>query len=233
MILITLQELINSGVQLGNTFNLNIIKKNKFIYKKINNICIIDLIQTSKLIWKLYIFLYKISFYNKKLLIINSNKLNKFILKKFIKLTKQFYITEHFISGTFTNWIFLYNNILFLNWLNIILNIFKNLNFQKKISYLYNKLNYKFKNFKGLQKIPNIIFILNPIEDKQALKEAFLLKKIIISIIDMNYNPLWITFPIPGNNINYFSIKLILEIITTSLLHGQLKNYLFINNLNE
>nr|QEM01556.1 30S ribosomal protein S2 [Nephromyces sp. ex Molgula occidentalis] len=240
MNLITLKELINSGVQIGNISYKSDLKKNKFIYKIINNVCIIDLIQTSKYLLKAYIFLYKTSFYNKNLIFIDSNKINKTLIKKTAKLTKQYYITEPFVPGMFSNWKIFYNNILLLNWVDNVIqilqnkSIFNNLNYKnkKEIQNIFNKLNYKFKNFKGIIQIPDIIIFLDINKNKQAFKEAKYLNKIIISIIDTDSNSDLINLPIPGNNKNYFSIKIILEILTTAIIHGNLKNQLLISNLN-
>nr|QEM01906.1 30S ribosomal protein S2 [Nephromyces sp. ex Molgula occidentalis] len=238
---ITLKKLINSKVQLGNIYlQKNFNNKNIIIYKVINNNYIIDLIQTSKYLLKTYILLYKISLYNKNIIFINTTNIIKNLLKKTAKITKQFYIIKYFKTGIFSNWNIIYNNILLLYWINNIIRlikknlIFKNLNIKnkKKLYYLYNKLYYKFKNFKGIIKLPNIIFLLDLEKDIIILKEITNLNKIIISIIN-SYNTLnFINIPIPGNNKNYYSVKLILEFITTALLQGNLKYNLLINNLN-
>nr|QEM01787.1 30S ribosomal protein S2 [Nephromyces sp. ex Molgula occidentalis] len=241
MNIITLKNLINYKVQIGNIFlKKNFNNKNIIIYKIINNNCIIDLIQTSKYLLKTYILLYKISLYNKNILFINTTNIIKNLLKKTAKLTKQFYIIKYFKIGFFSNWNIIYNNILLLYWVETIIKlikkqiIFENLNIKnkKKIYFLYNKLYYKFKNFKGIIKLPTIIFFLDLEKDNKILKEIKNLNKIIISIVNSYNNLNFINLPIPGNNKNYYSIKLILEIITTALIQGNLKYNLLINNLN-
>nr|QEM01876.1 30S ribosomal protein S2 [Nephromyces sp. ex Molgula occidentalis] len=232
MILITLNELMISGVQIGHKKSRLKYNFNKFIYKTIGKNWIIDLIQTAKYLTKTYSFLYKYGFYNKEILFIGSSSIVKNLIKKTSKLTGQFYINEPFVPGLFTNWTTIRENLLLLKWFyyvnqilnkKIITNKF-NLKFKTKFLKIYNKLNYKYKNIKGIKTLPDLIFILDLNKEQLALKEALKLNKIIISIIDSNINPNLIHFPIPGNDNNYFSIKLILQICITGFLHGLLKN---------
>nr|QEM01847.1 30S ribosomal protein S2 [Nephromyces sp. ex Molgula occidentalis] len=238
MNLISLKELINAGVQIGDSSKKSTsYYKQKFIYKIINNICIIDIIQTYKYLLKSYIFLYKMGVYNEKLLFINSENKYKTLIEKSALLTNQFYIGKYFISGTLTNWKIIKQNFLLLNWFYKFILIIKqnklynNLNkkFKNKLIKIYFKLNNKFNLLKNITYIPETIFILNINKNYNALKEAKKLNKLIISIVDSNSNPLLIDFPIPANNKNYFSIKLILEILITALLQGEFKSKNLLN----
>nr|QEM01645.1 30S ribosomal protein S2 [Nephromyces sp. ex Molgula occidentalis] len=232
MNLISLNNLLNARVQIGCSSNKSLILyKKKFIYKIINNICIIDLIQTYKYLLKAYILFYKLGIYNEKILFIDSISRYQQLIEKSALLTNQFYLTKYFIPGTLTNWKIIYQNIILLNWfykLNLFMeqnNILKNLDkkFQSKLIKIYLKLKNKFNLLKNIISIPNTIFILNIKTDYNALKEAKKLNKLIISIIDSDSNPNLINFPIPGNNKNYFSIKWLLEILITGLLQGNFK----------
>nr|QEM01586.1 30S ribosomal protein S2 [Nephromyces sp. ex Molgula occidentalis] len=232
MNLISLQDLINSKVQIGHLSKQSLNSyKQKFVYKIINNICIIDLIQTYKYLLKSYIFFYKIGVYNKKILFINTQNNYNTLIEKSAILTDQFYLTKYFIPGILTNWKIIQKNILLLNWFYKIIILNKKNNFlnninnkiKNKLLKIYYKLKNKFDILNNMKKVPEIIFILDINKDIKALKEAKKLNKIIISIVDSNWNYNLIDLFIPGNNKNYFSIKLILEILITSLLQGQFK----------
>nr|QEM01817.1 30S ribosomal protein S2 [Nephromyces sp. ex Molgula occidentalis] len=238
MNLISLQELINSRVQIGYSPKKTVsFYKQKFIYKIINNICIIDIIQTYKYLLKSYIFLYKIGVYNEKLLFINSGHIYQTLIEKSAIISNQFYLTKYFIPGTLTNWKIIKQNILLLNWFNKFILIFEknklytNLNkkFKNKLFNIYIKLKNKFNILKTVPNIPEIIFIIDIYKNYNAFKEAKKLNKLIISIVDSNTNPNIIDFPIPANNKNYFSIKLLLEILITALLQGEFKSKNLLN----
>nr|QEM01756.1 30S ribosomal protein S2 [Nephromyces sp. ex Molgula occidentalis] len=229
MNLITLSDLIKTKLYLGHSFKQSYLKNNKYIYKSINNIWIIDLIKTSKSLIQSYIFFYNIGFNNThKILFINSQPQFLKLIEITSKFTSNYYINDKFIPGLFTNWNMIYINIMLLKWFDYLFKLFNknifNIKFNKifrtKFIKLYKKLLFKYKLFKNITNIPNIIFILDINKDKLAFKEAIHLNKYIISILDTNNNDNWINLIIPGNNDNYYSVKLIFQIILTSLLHG-------------
>nr|QEM01675.1 30S ribosomal protein S2 [Nephromyces sp. ex Molgula occidentalis] len=226
MILFTLNDLIKNEIYLGHKLENFDTRNFKFIYKIINHNLIIDLIQTAKYLINSYIFLYKLSIYKNNIIFIDSKFISKNLIKKSAIISNQYYINYSWISGLITNWKIIKNNILLLNWFNKIKILLKNKKlFKIRIfNKFYKKLNFKYKNLKYINIIPNTLFIVNINYDIIAFKEAFKSKKIIISIVDTNINSNTINIPIPGNNKNYLSIKYILKIVTTALLHGKLKS---------
>nr|QEM01703.1 30S ribosomal protein S2 [Nephromyces sp. ex Molgula occidentalis] len=231
MNLLTLNDLITHKVHIGHYWSYWDSRCTKFIYKIINNIWIIDLIHTSKALWKAYIFMYKSSLYNQKILFIGSSRYSKNIIKKTALLTNQFYITDTIKPGLFTNWEVIRGNILLLIWLKQVLFLIQhsyvfgtiNHTFKDTLFKLYTKLHYKLKNIITFQTIPQILFISDLNTHTLLVKESITLNKILLSIIDTNWNPTDIHIAIPGNDDNLFSVKLICQIITTALIHGLLK----------
>lgn len=225
MTIITLTDLANKNIHLGHNLEYWNPKTKKYIYKIINKICIIDIIQTAKYLSKAYSYLYLVGYTKQNILFIGSKKKLNLLIKKTAQITGNFYSIRPWIAGTLTNWKMIKSRLILLQWL---FNLLNNSTLKLKLPYnIYLKLykNYKHLNFKlkgliGLQEIPEVIFILDPLYEKIALKEALKLNKIILSIIDTNINTNNILIPIPGNDDNYHSIEMILKILAAGYIHG-------------
>nr|QEM01727.1 30S ribosomal protein S2 [Nephromyces sp. ex Molgula occidentalis] len=239
MNLITLNDLIQSKIYLGHSFQKSNLQKNKYIYKIINNICIIDLIKTAKSLILSYVFFYNIGFNNQKILFINSQEQFTKSIELTSLITLNYYLNDKFIPGFFTNWKQIYTNILLLKWFRYLITLFnkpifswKTKKFFKNIT-SFKKLSIKYNSFYNLTNIPTIIFIVNLTKDHLAFREAIHLNKYIISIIDTNNTDVYINLPIPGNNDNYYSVNLILQLLTTALLHGTNLKTINLEKLNK
>lgn len=225
MILINLKELVKNKVHLGHSFFSWDPRNIKYIYIFYKNIFIINLIYTRKNLIKAYNFLYKLSKKGHEIIFIGSKPQGKYFLKEAALISSMFYINTPWIPGMFTNNNLIKNRICLIIWFNIILkNIKKNkqnsINFITKLNNIYIKTKKNFKGLFGLSLLPKTIFILDPIYEDIAMKESIILKRNIISIVDTNINPDLISIPIPGNDDNILSIKLILQILTTALIQG-------------
>lgn len=73
----------------------------------------------------------------------------------------------------------------------------------------------------SLQKLPDIVFILDTHEEKTAVREAHLKGIPIVGVVDTNADPDIIDYPIPANDDALKSISLIVEVITQAVLEGQ------------
>ena len=72
----------------------------------------------------------------------------------------------------------------------------------------------KTENFTKQIKRPDLIFLINPNENRHVVEEAVSLNIPVIAITDSNTNLLGISFPIPGNSSSIEFVHYCLQWIT-------------------
>ena len=232
MTLITLTELANKSFHLGHNLEKWNPKTNKFIYKFVNNTCVIDIIQTAQYLSKAYSYFYIAGQFKHNILFIGSSPIGATLIKQAAHISANFYYNSPWIAGTLTNWKMIQSRLILLLWVSKILKLLKTPQSTFKLSSntystfykIYKKLNVKLNGLIGLVEIPEILFILDPKYEKIAFNEALKLNKIIISIVDSNINPDQILIPIPGNDDNFQVLDLTLKLLAAGYVHGAYYN---------
>ena len=72
-----------------------------------------------------------------------------------------------------------------------------------------------------MNKVPEMIFIIDTNMESLAVKEAIKLKIPIVAILDSNSDPRGINFPIPGNDDARRSIDLYCELLKNTILEAK------------
>ncbi|CAO3591408.1 unnamed protein product [Absidia cylindrospora] len=67
---------------------------------------------------------------------------------------------------------------------------------------------------------PDLIILLNPLENKIAIAEAQLNKIPIVAITDTDYDPRLVTYPIPANDDSIRGVELIAQVISSAAKDG-------------
>ena len=70
---------------------------------------------------------------------------------------------------------------------------------------------------KKMEKIPDVVFILNLEKNNLALLEAVRVKRTIIALADTNVDPSEVHYMIPANDDTVSSVSYVLEKITKSM----------------
>ncbi len=82
-----------------------------------------------------------------------------------------------------------------------------------------------------MNKVPEMIFIIDTNMESLAVKEAIKLKIPIVAILDSNSDPTGINYPIPGNDDARRSIDLYCELLKETILDA--KKHVAKNSVNE
>jgi small subunit ribosomal protein S2 len=70
---------------------------------------------------------------------------------------------------------------------------------------------------------PDLIVLLNPLENKIAISEAQLNKIPVIAITDTDYDPRLVTYPIPANDDSIRGVELVASVIASAAKDGALR----------
>ena len=231
---VSIKQLLEAGVHLGHkTLRWNPKMKN-FIFGEKNSIHILDLTQTVTLIKKAMSEVHKCVSGGGKILIVSTKKQASETVFKVANETNQFYVNYRWLGGMLTNWKTIQNSIKRLKKLDKDLSK-EDIGFTKKEILKFGKERDKLKRSLGgiseMNKIPNMLFVIDTNIESLAIKEAAKLNIPIVAVLDSNSDPTGIDFPIPGNDDARRSINLYCELLKDTIIDA--KKHIAKENLEE
>jgi small subunit ribosomal protein S2 len=214
------KELFENLVHIGHrTANWNP-KMKPFIYGSKNKIHILDLEQTADALEKAQKMLGAVKLQNKKALFVGTKPHISLALQKIVA-DKHFTVDQKWQPGLLTNFKEIRRRI------DYYLNLKKqfetgeiNKYTKKEISKRKKELDKLEKMYHGvgeMRKLPAILVVLDAVENRLAIEEAFSAKIPVIAVVDSDGNPEKISLVIPGNDDSMKSIGFLLENLVKSL----------------
>jgi small subunit ribosomal protein S2 len=222
---INLSQLLEAGVQFGHKAYRWNPKMFPYIYNEVNNIHILDLVQSAKCLKEANKFLELAAQNNKSFLFVGTKRQASNLIEQEAKRSDSYYINYRWLGGMLTNWLTLKKRIDYLKDLESqeATNTFDLLT--KKEAALrkkqLKKLRRNLDGIKNMKSLPDIAIIVDQNREMTAVEECRKLGIPIVSIIDTNCDPDLIDIPIPGNDDAVRSIKLILNSLSDSILKGK------------
>ena len=225
MVVVKLNELLDAGVHFGHKAHRWNPKMFPYIYTERDNIHILDLIQTSKLLDDASSFVETAAQKGKTFLFVGTKRQAAAIIAQESKRCNSYYVNHRWLGGMLTNWSTMKTRIDRLKELEQkeADGVFEVLT-KKEAATLNNelvKLRRHLNGVKNMSKIPDVIIIVDQKKELTAVREATILKIPIVSILDTNCDPDLVDFPIPGNDDAIRSIKLIIKTLVDSINVGQ------------
>ena len=221
---VTIRQLLEAGVHLGHkTLRWNP-KMKQFIFGEKESIHIIDLTKTLPLIKNAMKEVHKCISAGGKVLIVSTKKQAAENVLKLANETNQFYVNYRWLGGMLTNWKTIQNSIKRLKKLDQDLSK-EDIGFTKKEVLKLGKERDKLKRSLGgisdMNKVPDMLFIIDTNTESLAIKEAVKLNIPIVAVLDTNSDPSNINFPIPGNDDARRSINLYCEVLKETILDAK------------
>ena len=225
MAVITMKQLLETGVHFGHQTRRWNPKMKKYIYGERNGIHIIDLEQTVELIEKdVYPFIVEMAKQGKSVLFVGTKKQAQEAIKEEAERCGQYYINSRWLGGTLTNFKTIRTRIERLNKLN---NMEKMGEFdllpKKEVAELKKereKLETNLGGIKEMRTLPGVMFIVDPDQEDIAVKEAKSLNIPIVAITDTNCDPTLVDHVIPGNDDAIRAVKLIASVIADAIIEA-------------
>ncbi len=221
---VSIKQLLEAGVHLGHkTLRWNP-KMKKFIFGEKNSVHIIDLTKTVPLIKNAMKEVHKCISSGGKLLIVSTKKQAAETVVKIATDTDQFFVNYRWLGGMLTNWKTIQNSIKRLKKLEHDLSK-EDIGFTKKeilkLSNEKDKLKRSLGGISEMNKVPDMLFIIDTNVESLAVKEALKLNIPIVAILDSNSDPTGINFPIPGNDDARRSINLYCELLKDTIIDAK------------
>ena len=225
MSIISMKQLLEAGVHFGHQMRRWDPKMKPYIFTERNNIYIIDLQQTVKLIEVAYDFVREISSNGGNILFVGTKKQAQEAIKNEAERCGMFYVNYRWLGGILTNFDTIKKRVKRLFELEEMENnkMFEVLPKKEVISLKREKekLEKILTGIKNMEKLPDAVFIIDPKKENIAVAEAIKLSIPIVAIVDTNCNPEEIDYVIPGNDDAIRAVKLISSVIADAVIEGK------------
>jgi small subunit ribosomal protein S2 len=223
---VDIKKLLEAGTHFGHKTERWHPKMAQYIHSKRNGTHIIDLAQTVANLEMALNFLTKIASENKQILLVGTKRQAKDIVKKVAEETDMPYVSERWLGGMLTNWNTIGGRVKHLQDLE---NRMASGELENKYSKLevqrfqeeIDQLNVLYSGIKELNKKPGAVFIVDIVNDANAVKEARKLGIPIVALVDTNADPSLITYPRPSNDDAIKTIQLMLDYVKDAIELGK------------
>ena len=229
MAVVSLAELLESGVHFGHQTRRWNPRMAPYIYTARNGVHIIDLVQTAQLIEDAYDYVRKSSEQGKRFLFIGTKRQASGIIAQEAHRCGANFVNQRWLGGMLTNWETIRNRVERLKELETLESSgAMDRRPKKEASVLrreLGKLQKYLGGIKTMRKIPDVVVIVDQRREYNAIQECQKLGIPIISLLDTNCDPDAVDIPIPANDDAISSIKLILGKLADAIYegrHGQL-----------
>lgn len=231
MPVVSLAELLESGVHFGHQTRRWNPKMSPYIYTSRNGVHIIDLVQTARLVEDAYEYIRKSAEQGKRFLFIGTKRQAAGIIAQEASRCGAYYVNQRWLGGMLTNWETIKGRVERLKELE---QLEENGSIDKRpkkegsvLRRELGKLEKYLGGIKSMRKIPDIVVIVDQKREYNAIQECQKLGIPIVSLLDTNCDPDFADIPIPANDDAIRSIKLILGKLADAIYegrHGQLES---------
>ncbi|MCS7278611.1 MAG: 30S ribosomal protein S2 [Thermodesulfobacteriaceae bacterium] len=221
---ITMKQLLEAGVHFGHQTRRWNPKMKPFIFGERNGIHIIDLQQTLKYFEIAYEFFVNLTANGGKVLFVGTKKQAQETIKEEAERCEMYYVNYRWLGGTLTNFRTIRQGI---EKLKKIEGWFEDGTVERfpkkerlKLERLKMKLQRNLGGIKYMESLPQALYVVDPVYEEIAVREARKLGIPIVAIVDTNCDPDLIDYIIPGNDDAIRAIKLITSKMADACLEG-------------
>ena len=213
MAVISMKQLLEAGVHFGHQTRRWNPKMGKYIFTSRSGIHIIDLQKTVGLIDDAYAQLLEIGKNGGKILFVGTKKQAQDVVKEEAIRSGQYYVSQRWLGGTLTNFKTIRKSIRKLQDINKMEADGTFTRLPKKEVIGLKKEMERLEKFLGgikeMKTLPEAIFVVDPMKEKNAVLEARKLGIPVFGIVDTNCDPDDVDVIIPANDDAIRSVKLI------------------------
>lgn len=225
MSVISMKQLLEAGVHFGHQTRRWNPKMAEYIFTERNGIYIIDLQKTVKLVEEAYNVVRDLAADGKKILFVGTKKQAQEAIAKEAERCEMFYVNQRWLGGMMTNYKTIKKRIDRLFELE---KMSEDGTFdvlpKKEVTQLRNEMERLEKflgGIKGINGVPDAIFVIDPRKERNAIKEAHKLGIPVIGVVDTNCDPDDIDYVIPGNDDAIRAVKLLTATMANAVLEGK------------
>jgi small subunit ribosomal protein S2 len=225
MAVVTMKELLESGVHFGHQVKRWNPKMKKFIFGERNGIHIVDLQKTLKGVEEAYSFIRNIASTGAPVLFVGTKKQAQDSVAEEAQRAGAFYVNNRWLGGMLTNFSTVRRSIERLKKIEAMKEDGTyNVLTKKEVAHLEKertKLEKTLSGIKDMTTLPGVLFVIDPKKEKIAIAEARRLSIPVVAVVDTNCDPDDADYVIPGNDDAIRAIKLIASKMADAVLEGK------------
>jgi small subunit ribosomal protein S2 len=196
-----------------------------FIFTERNGIHIIDLQQTVKALNQAYGIVRECVANGGVVLFVGTKRQAQETIKEEAVRCGMPYVTERWLGGILTNWVTIFQRIKELERLENMRDSGEINRLTKKegllISREINRLTIRLSGVRNMQKLPELLFVVDVSREETSIHEANLMKIPVIAMVDTNCDPGGVDYVIPSNDDAIRAIKLLVGKVADAVVEGK------------
>ncbi len=221
MAVVSMNSLLESGVHFGHQTRRWNPKMKEYIYAAREDIYIIDLNKTAKLIEEAYAEIKTIAERGGKVLFVGTRKQAQEAAREEATRSNMYYVNERWLGGTLTNFRTIRGRV---RRLEEIEKMEKDGMFEvlpkKEVSQIkkeYEKLDKYLRGIRNMRRLPEALIVVDPKKEINAIREARKLHIPVFGLVDTNCDPDDVDYVIPANDDAVRSVKTILGVLANAI----------------
>ncbi|MFD3661110.1 30S ribosomal protein S2 [Streptomyces sp. NPDC058659] len=225
MAVVTMRELLESGVHFGHQTRRWNPKMRRFIFTERNGIYIIDLLQSLSYIDRAFEFVKETVAHGGSIMFVGTKKQAQEAIAEQATRVGMPYVNQRWLGGMLTNFSTVYKRLQRLKELEQI--DFEDVaasGLTKKellvLSREKTKLEKTLGGIREMSKVPSAVWIVDTKKEHIAVGEARKLKIPVVAILDTNCDPDEVDYKIPGNDDAIRSVTLLTRVIADAVAEG-------------
>ena len=225
MAVVAMKQLLEAGVHFGHQTRRWDPRMAEYIFQARNGIHIIALQKASKKIDEAYAFIKEQVEEGKTVLFVGTKKQAQECMKDAAIKSGMYYVDQRWLGGMLTNFDTIQKRIQRLKDLETMEQdgTFEVLP-KKEVILLKKEMEKLEKNLGGIKdmdKLPGVIFLVDPKKERIAILEARKLNIPVVGIVDTNCNPEDLDYAIPGNDDAIRAVKVIADVMANAVIEGK------------
>ena len=236
MSVISMKQLLEAGVHFGHQTRRWNPKMAPYIYTERNGIYIIDLQKSVGMIDDAYAKIKEVVADGGSILFVGTKKQAQDSVKSEAERCGMYYVNERWLGGMLTNFGTIKRRV---DRLHVLEAMEEDGTFDVlpkkeviKLKLERERLEKFLGGIKNMERLPDLLFVVDPKKEKIAVREAHILGIPVVSIVDTNCDPEEVDYPIPGNDDAIRAVKLITETIANAVIEAR-QGYQMTNESEE
>jgi small subunit ribosomal protein S2 len=224
MAVVTMRQLLESGVHFGHQTRRWNPKMKRFIFTERNGIYIIDLQQSLTYIDRSYDFVKETVAHGGTILFIGTKKQGQDAIAEQAMRVGMPYVNQRWLGGMLTNFSTVHKRLQRLKELEVIESTGGTAVTTKKEALMMSREREKLARTLGgirdMAKLPSAVWIVDTNKEHIAVAEARKLKIPVVAILDSNCDPDLVDYPIPGNDDAIRSVATLTRVVADAVAEG-------------
>lgn len=219
-----MQELLAAGVHFGHKVSRAHPRMKPYIFGSRDGISIIDLEKSEQMLKTAAEKMYELGKEGKVVLIVGTKKQAREIVEELAKRANIPYLSHRWIGGVLTNFDEVKKNIRKLVRLKEDQQKGNLSHYTKKEQLLLSKKIIKFEREMGgiatLESVPDVLFIVDAVADKTAVKEGVRMGILMVGITDTNADPTAFDYPVASNDDGIKALNIVCDALVNAYIKG-------------